>query len=188
MKCAKCGYDDAGTGDSAHVCGGIKYDFDSLRNRTPAEAAASNQAEELRAEVSRLTAELAEASRKHVECVTINERLLSDIRCAKAELASLRAQEPVAWMIQHKGLCMGFVPEKEQGTVPVFAQPVPAAQAAPDGWVTMGVDSGDTGLFVFGPYEAIKECQRKILAAAPQPPVSDGDALLYAAEAERIKP
>jgi len=32
-------------------------------------------------------------------------------------------QEPVAWMIQYEGKCMGFVPSKEENTVPVYLAP-----------------------------------------------------------------
>lgn len=40
------------------------------------------------------------------------------------------------------------------------------AAKKPDGWVTLGVGDGSGELFVHGPYEAIKACQRQLLAAS----------------------
>lgn len=39
--------------------------------------------------------------------------------------------------------------------------------AAQSGWLTLGVGDGSGNLFVYGPHDAIKECQRRMLAAQP---------------------
>ena len=51
------------------------------------------------------------------------ERLIS---AYKAELLK-EVGEPVAHMIEYKGKCMGFLPTKEQGTIPVFTSDQVAA-------------------------------------------------------------
>lgn len=46
------------------------------------------------------------------------------IRFARRILAAqAESGEPVAWMIQHEGQCMGFLPFREKGCVPVFLHP-----------------------------------------------------------------
>ena len=37
----------------------------------------------------------------------------------------LKMQEPIAYMVQHDGKCMGFLPTSEKNTVPVFNHPDP---------------------------------------------------------------
>ena len=44
-----------------------------------------------------------------------------------------KASEPVAWMMQYKGKCMGFTPYPEEHSVPVYT--VPPAPAIPDDMV-----------------------------------------------------
>lgn len=43
-----------------------------------------------------------------------------------------------------------------------------AKQQIPDGWVTIGVGDGTGQLFLHGPHDAIKECQRKLLSRKEQ--------------------
>jgi hypothetical protein len=49
------------------------------------------------------------------------------------------------------------------------AQPGVESFNLPAGWVMMGVSDGSRNLFVYGPYDAIKECQRKLTQAAGLP-------------------
>lgn len=92
-------------------------------------------ANEAQAEVSRLTAELADAKR-----VTFNPAVLEQMNAMENELSELRAQEPVAYYLD--SIDDGEVDREYNATdrfscgrtggLPLYARPVPAAQAVPD--------------------------------------------------------
>lgn len=112
------------------------------------------------------------------------------------QLVKLTAQEPVAEvkMVDHIYRIHWKKCPPDDGTL-LYDRPVPAAQAVPDGWLERG-------------REALVEARRnedlweddtllahlfaKMIAAAPkehhQPPATDGEALLFEAEAKRSRP
>lgn len=48
------------------------------------------------------------------------------ITALRTALDAAEKCEPVAWMMQYKGECMGFLPYEESGTIPVYPHPAPA--------------------------------------------------------------
>lgn len=81
-----------------------------------------NEYERLQAENAALKAELAAATKKFEEAITINERLSSDVRCANYELAA--AQKDAARYRWLREECRGHFDEAEKET-PQLVHAVP---------------------------------------------------------------
>lgn len=70
---------------------------------------------------------------------------------------------PYGWvLITGHGNAFHLGAEPPKCEVPEAWKPV-YASSQPTDWVTLGVGTGDTGLFVHGPHDAIKRCQDLIL-------------------------
>ncbi len=74
-------------------------------------------------EIERLTADI----ERWKSLADANANLVEAQQNRQLREIALKAQsEPVAWMIQYGGECMGFVPEYVEGTVPVYTTPQPS--------------------------------------------------------------
>lgn len=142
---------------------------------------------QLRTENARLTAELAEAKAAHMTQVSRQARTILELSkelktatkfaCkweeAEHELAELRAQEPVAFITYKGHLLHADDPRVKEHSdpAPLFARPVPAAQAVPETLVKWSRCNEGNPDSAWGPgYEDARRYVAMQLAAVPQPP------------------
>lgn len=141
------------------------------------------EAKQLRAEVSRLTAELAEANNALSEIISSKDSryaaLWTKFDDLRKEIAELRAQEPVAYCDKDGQL---WREQNDPDDKPLYARQAPAAQAVPDGWQLVPKEptpsmmkagalarhsaACDGGYSIVGG-PAAEPCYRSMLAAAP---------------------
>jgi hypothetical protein len=91
------------------------------------------------------------------------EALADPVRTARYEQAAAEMAD------RYARAALQFVDINVLQAVGATAQPGVESFNLPAGWVMMGVSDGSRNLFVYGPYDAIKECQRKLTQAAGPP-------------------